>query len=126
MFAPLHVDADAALHGDQAVTAAVNWLVCSESCIPGKAQLTLNPSVRAEASGPGIPSRRAQRESARRVTATAALFAAAENALPQPPPPDLELDGESSTFSTIHLHIDSGVDAKTLKVRFSSGAGAGR
>ena len=117
LLAPLHVDADAALHGDQAVTAAVNWLVCSESCIPGKAQLTRILPVRAEAPGPGVQAPSPAGNPPPPATATAALFAAAENALPQPPPPDLELDGVLDA-STIHLHIDLGVDAKTLKAQF--------
>lgn len=116
LLAPLHVDSDATLRGDQAVTAAVNWLVCSESCIPGKAQLTRTLPVRTEAPGVRVeaPSPAGNLPPS---TATAALFAAAENALPQPPPPDLELDGVLDA-SAIHLHIDLGVDAKTLKAQF--------
>lgn len=102
LLAPLHVDGDAGPRDPVTITAAVSWLVCSEACIPGKVQLTRTVPAPAGAARP---------------TATAALFAAAENALPQPPPPDLDLDGVLDA-TAFHLRIEPGVDPKTLRAQF--------
>lgn len=108
----LRADSGAGLGSAVTIAASVSWLVCSESCIPGKAQLSRSlpagaqPAREPAAVAPGRPP-----------AGVATLFAVAESQLPQVPPPDLELEGVLDP-SAFHLRIDQSVDAKTLRAQF--------
>lgn len=51
LFAPLNVPANLRDGGSVTVGAKVNWLVCREMCIPGKAQLSLTLPVNSKVKG---------------------------------------------------------------------------
>ncbi len=84
LLAPLQVRDSGALPASILVTADVTWLVCSETCIPGKARLLRTLPLHTP------PTKLAQKRAAE----LAALFATAERALPLAPPPDWRIAGQ--------------------------------
>lgn len=79
------------------VTADVSWLVCSEPCIPGRATLVLQVPV-ASSNQAGLSTD----------TERAALFAAAEAALPKPLPSAMQA---SALLGAQAFHVRVDVDA---------------
>lgn len=97
---------DAALAGAPiTLTAAVRWLVCSEPCIPGEAKLTLTLPVAGRDQKAPVEAR------------VAALFSAAERALPQPLPADITLRGMQDQ-TTFHLLAELGAGASATDAQF--------
>ena len=92
LMVPMHAEAGLAASGPVQLGAEVRVLVCREMCIPGKAQISLTPPVKSQTP---VPDAR-----------TAALFAAARNALPHPSPAKWRLsvaDGGDSFLLSVSL-----------------------
>ena len=115
LLAPLHLDGDAAVDpGARSLllTATVSWLVCQEECIPGRAQLTRTVAV-----GEAAPPARADAGELTAPAALGPLFAAAERALPAPPPASWRLDGVLDA-SAFYLRIQLGQAEEGLRAQF--------
>ncbi|HRI51634.1 MAG TPA: thioredoxin family protein, partial [Pseudomonadota bacterium] len=114
LLAPLHLGGDAAVGARSLqIAATVNWLLCQEECIPGRAQLTRTVAVG------GVPG--AVKPPAAADTPPPAelgrLFAAAERALPTPPPASWHLDGVLDA-SAFYLRIQLGEAEAGLRAQF--------
>lgn len=103
--ATLHAGAELARLGRAGLplVADVTWLVCEETCIPGKAQLGLELPIQAAAAPATAPS-----------PTLVAQFAASERALPQPVPAGWRLSGTLSS-SEFLFRVELAGDVKVAR-----------
>ncbi|MDG3442170.1 protein-disulfide reductase DsbD family protein [Nitrospirillum amazonense] len=91
VLARLDVPADAKPGGTVTLTAAANWLICADVCVPEDATLTLDVPVAAPGTASGAPD-----------PAVAPLFAEARAALPVPSPYAASVSA-TKTAATVRL-----------------------
>lgn len=87
------------------LTATVHWLVCSESCIPGDAKLTLPLPIASRDQKSPLDER------------VSMLFAAVERALPLPLPSNIKLRGLQDQ-TTFHLLAELGAEIAATDALF--------
>ncbi|MGB6485184.1 MAG: protein-disulfide reductase DsbD domain-containing protein [Candidatus Acidiferrales bacterium] len=95
LMAPLSVPANLKSNGSQTLGAKVDWLVCREMCIPGKAQLSLTLPVNAPSS------------KASGAASTAALFRQARARIPSPTPATWKVSATSEKDDFV-LTVETG------------------
>ncbi|WP_044564643.1 protein-disulfide reductase DsbD [Azospirillum sp. B4] len=106
ILARLDVPADAKPGATVTLTAAANWLICADVCVPEDATLTLDVPVAAPGAAPGA-------SSAAPDAAVAPMFAEARAALPVPSPYAASV---SSTKTAVTLRLAApGLTAEQVK-----------